>query len=102
MSDTIRATGSFDRARNSLTAHQISNRNDLKEGFAVKLSRTARKLLILKGEMLERSIRHAWKAKRASSTRRFPTHPNAYAISDLTFQHDHLVCVRKPQCSSRF
>jgi hypothetical protein len=35
MSDTIRATGSFDRARNSLTAHQISNRNDLKEGFAI-------------------------------------------------------------------
>jgi hypothetical protein len=27
-----------------------------------------RKLLILNGEMLERSIRHAWKAKRASNT----------------------------------
>ena len=27
-----------------------------------------RKLLILNGEMLERSIRHAWKAKRASDT----------------------------------
>lgn len=29
-----------------------------------------RKLLILNGEMLERSIRHAWKAKRASNTER--------------------------------
>jgi hypothetical protein len=31
-----------------------------------------------------------------------PKRINAYAISDLTFQSDHSVCVRKPRCSSRF
>ena len=34
------------------------------------LAATARKSLILNGEMLERSIRHAWKAKRASDIKR--------------------------------
>jgi hypothetical protein len=33
MSYTISATAPFERGRNLLTAHQISNRNDLKEGL---------------------------------------------------------------------
>lgn len=33
---------------------------------------------------------------------RIPKRVNAHAISDLTVQNDHLVCVRKPRCSSRF
>src|SRR5262249_52029202 len=36
--------------------------SDMREGgFCATLFRTARKSLILNGEMLERSIRHAWK-----------------------------------------
>ena len=31
-----------------------------------------------------------------------PKRVNAHAISDLTFQNYHAVCVRKPRCSSRF
>jgi hypothetical protein len=31
-----------------------------------------------------------------------PKRANAHAISDLTLQNDHSVCVRKPRCSSRF
>ena len=31
-----------------------------------------------------------------------PKRLNAHAISDLTFQNDHSLCVRKPRCSSRF
>jgi len=31
-----------------------------------------------------------------------PKRLNAHVISDLTFQNDHSVCVRKPRCSSGF
>ena len=31
-----------------------------------------------------------------------PKRANAHAISDLTLQNDHSVCVRKPRCSSMF
>jgi len=71
-------------------------------GFCAILIQTARKSLILNGEMSEWLKEHAWKAKRASKHQAISKHPNAYAISDLTFQNDHSVCVRKPRCSSRF
>jgi len=44
---------------------------------------------------------HAWKAKRATDIYLTPKRVNAHAISDLTFQNDHAVCVRKPRCSPR-
>ena len=31
-----------------------------------------------------------------------PTRVNAHAISDLTFQTDHAVCIRRPRCLSGF
>jgi hypothetical protein len=37
---------------------------------------------------------HAWKAKRASHTERF-RNTATRTISDLTFQDDHSVCIRK-------
>ena len=42
-----------------------------------------RKLLILNGEMLERSIRHAWKANSVEQHRATPRHVNVYAIREL-------------------
>jgi hypothetical protein len=35
MSYTISATAPLERGRNSLAAHRIANRNQLKEGFAI-------------------------------------------------------------------
>jgi hypothetical protein len=53
-------------------------RSDMREGgFCATLFQTVCKLLILNGEMLERSIRHAWKltpAARADAHRIPPTH----------------------------
>ena len=66
-SDTIRATVLFDRARNSLTAHQISNRNDLKR-VCDKLSRTAQTVDFKYGEMSEWLKEHAWKTTPATLT----------------------------------
>jgi hypothetical protein len=51
--------------------------------------------------MLERSIRHAWKAKRATH-RATPKRRNAHTISDLVLKIDYSVCVRKSRCLSEF
>jgi hypothetical protein len=57
------------RARLQLTGRTSDNESQRFEGgFRDKLFRTARKLLILNGEMLERSIRHAWKTTPARLT----------------------------------
>jgi len=49
---------------------------------------------VVEGARLESEARHRRRAA--------PTRLNAHAINDLGFQNDHLVCVRKPRCSSRF
>ena len=54
--------------RRGYTGKPVSDRGTLGDVSQSPQSsfKRCRKLLILSGEMLERSIRHAWKAKRAS------------------------------------
>ena len=80
----------------------MSDRRCVKEGFALYCSETARKSLILKRRdvrVVEGARLESEAGERHQAT---PKRVNAHAISDLTFQNDHSVCVRKPRCSSRF
>src|SRR5262249_40862385 len=77
----------------------IADRMCVKGCFCAILFRTARKSLILNGEMSEWSIEHAWKSKLASRT---PTRANAHAIRGLRLRNYRLLCVRKPRRSSGF
>jgi hypothetical protein len=65
-------------------------------------SRSARKLLILNGEMSEWLKEHAWKSEGGERHETTPKRLNAHAVSDLTPQSYLAICVRKPRCSSRF
>jgi hypothetical protein len=74
----------FVRARSQLTDRTSDIESQRFEGgFCDKLFRTARKLLILNGEMLERSIRHAWKAIRATLTEQQQDTPSRITFNEL-------------------
>ena len=69
--------------------------SDVREGgFCATLFRTARKSLILNGEMLERSIRHAWKSDRftrADAQQTPPTHSRSTTLRNINTRRDVLV-----------
>jgi hypothetical protein len=66
------------------------------------LSETVRNSLILKRRDAGAVDQARLESEAGQQHQAIPKHPNAYAISDLTFQNDHSVCVSKPRCSSRF
>ncbi len=70
--------------------------------FCDNLFRAVRKSLILKRRDVGVVDRARLESEACEQHGATPKRLNAHAISDLTFQNDHSVCVRKPRCSSRF